>query len=91
MTRTIKWKQVDSSNVDAVAYDEATQTMCVKFLGGGLYSYEAVGIGIFTSLENADSVGGFLNRVIKPYFSYNKWVSEADLLEHINTPIKHRT
>lgn len=85
MPAALKWDHVTSSNVEAVAYDEPTQTLCVKYLGGGLYSYEGVPVGIATTMVHAVSVGQFLNQIIKPYYHYEKFVSEIDLLNAIAT------
>lgn len=84
MSAQIKWDHVDSSNVEAVAFDEPSSTLCVKFLGGGLYSYSNVSLEVYSALQYADSVGQFLNRVIKPLHTYTKHMSESDLLSHLS-------
>ena len=61
--------QVSSSNVQAIGYDEANQILYVMFNNNSLYSYQGVPIGEFWGLQNASSVGGYLNQNIKkgPY------------------------
>jgi len=63
---------VDSSNVASVGHDPETSALYVEFIGGGLYVYSGVDTQTFDELRDAASVGSFLNRVIKPNFSYSK-------------------
>lgn len=60
---------VSSSNVQEIGYDEANQTLYVRFFNNSLYSYQGVPIAEFYELQNASSVGGYLSRNIKkgPY------------------------
>ena len=80
----LQWTKVDSSNVDAVAYDSGSETLCVRFRNGGLYSYSGVNMEIFTSLQYADSVGKYLNKVIKNVFPYQKWEDENAMVDHLS-------
>lgn len=80
----LKWTDVSSSNVEAVAYDERTHTLAVLFTNGGLYSYHDVDMDIYVDLAHAQSVGQFLAQQIKNRFSYLKWFNENDLLDHLN-------
>lgn len=84
MAQNLKWQKVDSSNIEAVAYDETTEILSVRFHNGGLYTYDAVDMEVFTSLVSAPSVGKFLNTVIKPFCQYNKWVSDIEALNYIH-------
>jgi hypothetical protein len=63
---------VDSSNIEAVRYDENTQELHVQFLSGGYYVYHDVPRGIFDELLSAPSKGSFLNREIKPVYQFTK-------------------
>lgn len=63
---------VSSSNVKAVGYDKATQTLFVSFLNGSLYNYKGVEYSKFEGLVNADSVGSYLHRNIKNLYQYNR-------------------
>ena len=61
---------VSSSNVEAIGYDEANQVLYVRFIkNNSLYCYQGVPIAEFYGLQNAPSVGGYLNQNIKkgPY------------------------
>lgn len=65
-------QMVDSSNVEAVGYDADNGAIYVRFLSGDTYVYFGPDQGTFEELLNADSVGGYLNRVIKPNYEYSK-------------------
>lgn len=79
----VNWTKLDSTNVDAISFDEHTQTICVRFLNGGLYSYIGASVEIYMNFVHADSVGKYLNNVIKA-FPYTRWDSEQDLIAHLN-------
>jgi hypothetical protein len=56
---------VSSSNVQAIGYDEANQVLYVRFNNNSLYRYQGVPIAEFFGLQNASSVGSYLNQNIK--------------------------
>lgn len=86
----IKWETVDSSNVRRVAYDEKSQTVCVEFHNGGLYTYAGVDYDVYMGLVGSESVGKYLNNVIKMY-PYVKFNSEDELLASFwNTTGQHQ-
>jgi len=63
---------VNSSNVDAIGYDEANQTLHIRFLNNSVYIYKGVPIGEFEGLRNAPSIGSYLHRNIKNLYPYEK-------------------
>ncbi len=63
---------VDSSNVEAIGYDENTQELHVQFLSGGYYIYHDVPREIFDGLMYAPSKGSFLNREVKNVYQFTK-------------------
>ena len=63
---------VNSSNVEAVGYDAENGAIYVRFQGGGTYVYSGADQGTFDELLNADSVGSYFNRVIKPNYDCSK-------------------
>ncbi len=63
---------VDSSNVEAIGYDDGTQELHVQFLSGGYYIYHNVPRGVFDGLMNAPSKGSFLNREVKGVYQFTK-------------------
>ena len=57
---------VSSSNVQAIGYDEVNQMLYVRFIKkNSLYSYSGVPIAEFYGLQNAPSVGTYLDQNIK--------------------------
>lgn len=64
---------VDSSNIEAVGYDTASQELHVRFLQTGItYAYYAVEEWRFQELMQADSKGIYLNANIKPNYQCAK-------------------
>ena len=63
---------VDSSNVEAIGYDDNTRELHVQFLSGGYYIYHDVPREIFDELMNAPSKGSFLNREVKRVYQFVK-------------------
>lgn len=63
---------VDSSNIEAIGYDEDNQELHVRFLSGASYIYSGVPRQIFDDLMEAPSKGSFLNREIKGVYQYAK-------------------
>lgn len=79
----LKWEDTDSSNVGRVAYHMDTKTLIVEFRNGGLYSYSDVDEPTYWNMMGSESVGRYLNAVIKGLHTYEKFVSEADLLHSL--------
>ncbi len=65
-------QMVDSSNVDAVGYDAEAREIYVRFISGRTYVYEGADERTFEELRVADSVGSYLNRVLKPSYQYRE-------------------
>lgn len=63
---------VDSSNIEAIGYDDDAQELHVQFLGGRYYIYHDVPRNIFDELMNASSKGSFLNREVKSAYRFTK-------------------
>ena len=63
---------VDSSNVQAIGYEEEARELHVQFVSGGYYIYHDVPRQIFDGLLNAPSKGSFLNREIKGVYQFTK-------------------
>jgi hypothetical protein len=67
----------ESSNINRIAFvkddpedysADSQGTLYVEFAHGGAYRYEDVTYQAHTELLEADSVGGYLNEHIKPYY-----------------------
>jgi ADP-ribosylglycohydrolase len=69
---TPELRPVVSSAVAATGYDEAAEEAYVEFIESGTYVYERVPRAIWQAFEAADSKGGFVNDVLKPFFPYRK-------------------
>lgn len=63
---------VDSSNVEAIGYEDSAMELHVQFVGGSLYVYHDVPREVYEDLMVAPSKGSFLNRVIKGVYQFTK-------------------
>lgn len=64
---------VDSSNIEAIGYDHASQELHVRFVKSGeTYAYYGVEEWRFQELMQADSKGTYLNANIKPNYQFGK-------------------
>ncbi len=61
---------VSSSNVAELGYDEVNQIVYVRFQNGTLYTYSNVPIYEYEALNNASSIGSYLNRNFKNVYPY---------------------
>ncbi|MDN4600028.1 KTSC domain-containing protein [Paenibacillus sp. F6_3S_P_1C] len=69
----MNWTSVSSSNLDAVAYDDSTSTLFVRFNNGGEYSYANVPQSKYAGLLSASSHGSYFDAHIKKGgYSYRK-------------------
>lgn len=63
---------VDSSNIESVGYDNASETVYVSFLNGSVYIYKGVPEYEFENLRDAPSVGSYLHRNFKNVYPYER-------------------
>lgn len=70
----MKRKEVVSSNLKSVGYDQITKLLEIEFKGGRLYQYSSVPPQIYEGLMNAASKGKFFHAHIRDTFSYKKIV-----------------
>ena len=68
----MKREPVSSSNLQSIGYDEASQTLEIEFLNGGVYQYFDVPSKVHTELMNAASHGQYLAQNIKGFYRYSK-------------------
>jgi hypothetical protein len=61
---------VDSSNIEAIGYDEDARELWIRFLEGRMYVYSDVPPATYDDIMRADSKGSYLNREVKPNYSY---------------------
>ena len=65
-------KNVISSNLKSIGYDEESKVLEIEFKSGGTYQYYSVPPQIFTNLSSAPSKGKFFHSHIKDVFSFKK-------------------
>lgn len=56
---------VQSTSLDAVAYDPATSTLRVRFKHGSEYEYYGVPHSVFVGILSASSAGRYLDQYVK--------------------------
>ena len=62
---------VDSTNIEAIGYDESSQELYVRFLeSGDTYVYFGVEEWVFDEMMHSDSKGGYLNQEVKGSYDY---------------------
>lgn len=64
--RVVLMMPVESSNIKAIGYDRERKELTVEFHNGAKWAYEGVGLLLHRELMEADSVGSFFARFIKP-------------------------
>ena len=65
-------KQVDSSNISSIGYDENSNTLEVEFHSGSVYQYFDVPLNVYNGFIEADSKGQYFAQHIKGYYRYVK-------------------
>jgi hypothetical protein len=63
-------KDVYSSNVSTVGYNEETQELFITWTRGKRSIYSGVPAQLADDVANAPSVGSILNQEIKPYYAH---------------------
>ena len=59
-----------SSSIDSIGYEPWAQELFVRFQGNETtYVYHGIKLETYESLLSADSLGGFINKEIKPRYS----------------------
>ena len=61
---------VESSNIEAVGYDEFNSDLIIKFKNGLYYKYSGVPYSIYTNLMKARSKGAFFNANVRGTYDY---------------------
>ncbi len=64
----MKLEFVESSNIKALGYDDATQTMAVQFNNGKVYHYAGVARELFEIVRDAPSIGREFGYSIKDQY-----------------------
>lgn len=58
---------MESRAVASVGYDASSRTLEVEYAGGGIYRYLDVPPRVHEQLLRTDSIGGYVNKRVKPY------------------------
>lgn len=66
------YQSVVSSNLVAVAYDNSTETLGIKFKGNTEYHYYNVPESVYRGLMNAASHGSYHAAYIKNAYNYRR-------------------
>lgn len=90
----IAMDEVESSQLDAIGHNPESNVLAIQFKGkegavGSLYRYRNVSAELFTKLKEADSIGSFFYKNIKPHadlYPYTKVLDEFGT--HYSTKIK---
>jgi hypothetical protein len=68
---SITLAKVESSQIDSIGHDPATNTLAIRFKSksgpGSLYHYDNFTAGDFEAFSNAESIGSHFGKHIKPY------------------------
>ena len=68
----VEMQPVESSNIEAIGYDELEQALYVTFHSSGAYRYTGVSLETYNELMEAPSKGRYLAENIKGRYSYEK-------------------
>jgi hypothetical protein len=64
----MKRAPVDSSSISSIGYDGGTAVLEIEYRNGNVYRYFAVPASIYAALVASESMGTFVNTVIKPRY-----------------------
>ena len=66
------WASVESSNIDALKFDNQGGNLHVRFKSGAEYIYEEVPVELVEALYHAGSVGTFLRENIMGNYTHRR-------------------
>lgn len=69
---TLNYTPVQSSNLREIAYDEATETLGVRFHNGGEYHYANVPQTVVDAMLASSSTGSYFSRNVRGVFVTTK-------------------
>jgi KTSC domain-containing protein len=81
----IEMQTVQSSNLKAIGYDSASETLAVEF-ANGVYHYAGIAPELFADFQAAESKGKFFQQHIRPRFA---GVKQASLAAELNNIVDH--
>ena len=66
-----RWIDVDSDCIEAIAFDESTSILKIRFNSGSIYEYYDFDRMKFSDFRNASSYGIFFNHQIKDIYDFS--------------------
>ena len=61
----VEWKDVSSSNVSRVGWDDEANELLVEFNSGSVYAYPDAGESAYQDLLTSTSPGGYVSRNLR--------------------------
>jgi hypothetical protein len=71
-TKPLRRHHVKSTAVRTMGYDADEWVLQLEYTNGKVYNYFRVPPGEFELLEDAPSIGDYVNRQIKPFYEYEE-------------------
>lgn len=68
----IKWKNIESSNLESIGYNSELKTMYISFKNNTMYKYYKVSESLFDSFSKAESKGKYAHKYIYKNYDYSK-------------------
>lgn len=68
--KELNLKDVQSSNIEKIGYNEEFENLYIKYKSGRVYAFEKVPKELYEGLDKAESKGSFMNSNIKNKFNY---------------------
>jgi hypothetical protein len=66
----MEWREISSSVIARVAYDEASHTLIIEFRSGTFYDYFDVPETTYRELLSAESAGNYFAENIRDVYRY---------------------
>jgi hypothetical protein len=63
---------VNSSAINAIAYDSSTQKLQIEFKQGSIYEYANVSESVYRNFMSASSHGTYFDRFIRPIYTHRR-------------------
>jgi hypothetical protein len=68
----MEWRELSSSVIARVAYDEASHTLIIEFRSGTFYDYFDVPKNVYQELIDASSAGTYFAENIRDVYRYTR-------------------
>ena len=68
----MEWREMSSSAIARVAYDETSSTLNVEFESGTIYEYFDVPRNIYEELLSAESAGSYFAQNIRDVYRFDR-------------------